>query len=375
LVPAAIVFAMPARVTVLTGIFPPDIGGPATSVPELVRWLATDGWDPTVVTLADSLEEGAEAEAVVRIPRRLPWPRRTAAVVRAVRASRPDVVFANGLHLESALLRSAPVVQKVVGDWAWERARNRGWTEIGIDEFQRAQAPARVRALRALRGIVTRRARRVIVPSRHLAGLVQSWGVDPDRIRVVPNAAPANLSASTHERDAGRGVFLGRLVSWKNVDHAIAAISRLPHLRFDVVGAGPMLESLRSFTRSLGADERIRFHGALPREQALALLGGSSFLVLPSSYEGMPHVVLEAFAMGIPVVASNAPGIRAVVDNGRTGLLYRCGDVDDLRRALVQASKPEVAARLSREGLAAAGRLSLEASARAASGVLREVLR
>jgi glycosyltransferase involved in cell wall biosynthesis len=365
---------MAARITVLTGIFPPDIGGPATSVPELVAWLATDGWHPTVVTLADA-EGDSSDEAVIRIPRRLPWPRRAAAIVRAVAKSRPDVVFANGLHLESALIRRAPIVQKVVGDWAWERATNRGWTDVGIDDFQRASVSPRLRAIRALRGAVTRRARRVIVPSRHLAGLVESWGVDPGRIRVVPNAAPEPVAAFARGRDPGRGAFLGRLVSWKNVDDAIAAVARLPELRLDVVGNGPMLDSLRSLARSLAVEDRIAFKGVLPRTEALDLLGRSSFLVLPSSYEGMPHVVLEAYALGIPVVASDAPGIRALVDDGTTGLLYRCGDAEALAHALGEVTKPEVAARLSEAGLAAARRLSIDASARAASAVLREVLR
>jgi glycosyltransferase involved in cell wall biosynthesis len=360
------------RVTILTGIFPPDIGGPATSVPELIRWLANNGWDPTVVTLADSTEAGGDAVPVARVFRGLPWPRRALAINRALRSSRPQVVLANGLHLESALLSGTPVVQKIVGDWAWERARNGGWTDVGIDDFQQAPVGSRTRALRLLRSAVTRRARRVVVPSQHLARLVRSWGVDASRISVVPNAAPDLEPGSS--RDAQRGVFVGRLVSWKHVDHAISVLPRLPEVRLDVLGTGPALESLRRLAHSLEVDDRVAFHGALPRERALALMGSAGFLVLPSSYEGMPHVVLEAFALGVPVVASDAPGTVEIVEDGMSGLLYRFGELDELEGLLRKVSSPQLTERLSRGGRAAAARFTLDASAASMSRALDKAL-
>jgi glycosyltransferase involved in cell wall biosynthesis len=361
------------RVTILTGIFPPDIGGPATSVPELVEWLANNGWDPTVVTLADATESGGGDQVpVIRVPRGFPWPRRALAINRAVQSSRPQVVLANGLHLESAFQAKIPLVQKIVGDWAWERARNRGWTEVGIDAFQQAPVGARTRALRLLRGAVTRRARGVIVPSQHLAKLVRGWGVDASRITVVPNAAPELEPGS--RRDAQRGVFLGRLVSWKHVDHAISVLPRLPEVQLDVIGTGPALEQLQRLALSLEVEGRVAFHGALPRERALALMSSAGFLALPSSYEGMPHVVLEAFALGVPVIASDAPGTAEIVEDGMSGLLYRFGELDELEISLRKVSNPGLAERLSRGGRAAASRFSLDASAAGMSRALEKAL-
>jgi glycosyltransferase involved in cell wall biosynthesis len=360
------------RVTILTGIFPPDIGGPATSVPELVGWLAENDWDPAVVTLGEANETARETFPVARVPRRLSWARRALAVSRAVRRSRPEVVLANGLHLESTLVSGAPVVQKIVGDWAWERAVNRSWTTVGIDQFQRARIRPRARAVRLLRGAVTRRARRVIVPSRHLARLVQSWGVAPQRISVVPNAAPKLEPAK--QREPRRGVFVGRLVAWKHVDHTITVLPRLPDLTLDVVGDGPALESLRLLAELLGVRDRVTFHGSLPREEALRLMASAGFLALPSSYEGMPHVVLEAFALGVPVVASDAPGTAEIVENGVSGLVYGCGQLEQLEDTLRMVTIPEVADRLSSGGRAAAARLNLEASAASTSSALHAAL-
>src|SRR5688500_2848310 len=103
------------RVSILTGIFPPDIGGPATSVPALAAAMQERGDAVTVITLADDpVERGDDPCQVVRIDRSTPLPLRIPAVVKAARLSRADVVFANGLHLESALLPGPPVVQKIV---------------------------------------------------------------------------------------------------------------------------------------------------------------------------------------------------------------------------------------------------------------------
>jgi glycosyltransferase involved in cell wall biosynthesis len=360
------------RVTILTGIFPPDIGGPATSVPELVEWLAENGWDPAVVTLGETAEATRDTSLVVRVPRSLSSARRAGAIRSAVRASRPQVVLANGLHLESTLLSGAPVVQKIVGDWAWERAVNRSWTSVSVDDFQHARVPPRARAVRLLRGAVARRARRVIVPSRHLAGLVRSWGVDPERISIAPNAAPKLEPAA--RRDAQRGVFVGRLVAWKHVDHPIGILPRLPGVTLDVVGDGPVLERLRRLAGSIGVADRVRFHGALPRNEALGLMASAGFLVLPSSYEGMPHVVLEAFALGVPVVVSDAPGTEEIVEDGVSGLVYPCGRLEQLEDTLRMVTKSEVADRLSQGGRAAAARLSLETSAAATSTALHAAL-
>src|SRR5919204_2113157 len=97
--------AMAVRITVLTGIFPPDVGGPATSVPDLVRQLARQGRKPAVVTLAEGLGAADDDPCrVIRVPRDMAWPRRAGRVVRAVYATEPDVVLANGLHLESTLV-------------------------------------------------------------------------------------------------------------------------------------------------------------------------------------------------------------------------------------------------------------------------------
>lgn len=362
---------MPLRVTVLTGIFPPDIGGPATSVPDLVGQLAQEGQEVAVVTLADGAGKGgADPCPIVRIPRHMARLRRAKKVVSAVHQTKPDVVLANGLHVESALVIGVPIVQKIVGDWAWERSQNNDWTVLDVERFQRARVPPQVRAMRTLRTAVTRRSRLVIAPSRYVAGLVNRWGISEARIRIVPNAAPPLTPSRASRRP--RALFVGRLVRWKHVDHVLRILPKLPGLGFDIIGTGPELDKLRRLSGSLDLEHRIAFHGALPRDAVLDKMQESGCLVLPSSYEGMPHVVLEAFAARLPVVASDAGGIPELVDDGVSGLIYPWGRLEALAEALQTATDPGVASRLSEGGVAVARGLSLDATAAATNRVLNE---
>src|SRR5688572_8809030 len=131
------------RILIATGIFPPDIGGPATYVPQIAAAFAERGHQITVLTLSDHLDghDDTYPFRVVRLPRRIfkPW-RRLHTVVRLVRLGRnADVLFVNGLAAEAVLanfLLRRPMVQKVVGDMAWERATNRGWVMDGFESFQ-----------------------------------------------------------------------------------------------------------------------------------------------------------------------------------------------------------------------------------------------
>jgi len=364
---------MPLRVTVLTGIFPPDIGGPATSVPDLVGQLAREGRKVAVVTLADdAVTVDVDPYPIVRIPRRMARLRRAREVVRAVQQTKPDVVLANGLHMESALIVGVPVVQKIVGDWAWERSQNNDWIALDVESFQRAHLPPRPRAVRAARTVVTRRSRLVIVPSVYVGGLVRRWGVSKARIRIVPNAAPP-FALSRRPR-CPRALFAGRLVRWKHVDHVLRVMPKLPGLGFDIVGTGPELPKLRRLAGSLGLDHCVAFHGALPREAVLDKMQHAACLILPSSYEGMPHVVLEAFAVGLPVVASDAGGIPELVEDGVSGLLYPWGRLGALLEALQTVTDPGVAGRLTEGGVRVATGLSLEATVSATSRVLTEAV-
>lgn len=335
------------KLLLVTGIFPPDIGGPATYVPRIATALAGRGHQVTVATLSDRLDhdDGAYPFRVVRILRGQPLPLRWARTVRVLRrlAREADVIYVNGLAAESVLASlglGRPVLQKIVGDLAWERAVGRGWTRDGFDQFQRRRHGPRVAALKALRSLWTRLSDEVIVPSRFLADTVRGWGVPEERIRVVYNAvAPADPGGDPLPlplRTAVNVVTVGRLVPWKHVDAVIDAVAGLPDVGLVVIGDGPLRGELEARAAQRGAADRVCFAGQRTNADTRRLMRACQVFVLASSYEGLPHIVLEAMQLGLAVVATAAGGTGEVVIPGETGLLVPVNDPAALRDALAR---------------------------------------
>ena len=351
------------KVLITTSIFPPDIGGPATYVPVMAQALLDRGHDVAVytgsdrATMADTVTYPFE---VVRVNRERSRPARAFSLLwSCLRGGRPaDVVFGNSTSmlepaLASRLLRK-PYVLKVVGDGAWETARRRGWTELSFDEFQETRTSARTEVLRRLRTWHARQARSVIVPSRFLATVVERWGIPEARIRVVYNATtPSNgtTSAKVLLDTAVKLITVGRLVHWKRVDEVIRVTASLKDAGLVIVGDGPERHRLESLARDLGVADRVVFAGQSAREETMGLLAASDAFVLNSTYEGLPHTVVEAMEMGVAVVATAAGGTSEVVDDGETGLLVEPGNREDLERALVRITGDgELRRRLSLRG-------------------------
>ena len=321
------------NVLIVTGIFPPDIGGPATYVPQVSAALSERGHDITVVTLSDSVDPHHDNEEhpfrVVRIPRRMfrPWRvlRTVAEIIRLGRDA--GLLFVNGMWMEAVLANiflRKPLVHKVVGDHAWERAINLGWASDNFEDFQKKRYGVKVETLKAVRSWWARKADTVVVPSRYLARWVVRWGVPEERLVVIYNGVePLNgvQPAEVPLRTPTNLVTVGRLVPWKRVDMVIEAIARLENSGLIVVGDGPVLKSLQGLARKLGVSDRVYFAGRRSKTETLALMAACDIFVLNSTYEGFPHVVLEAMSLGLPVIATAVGGIPEVVQDGDNGLL------------------------------------------------------
>jgi colanic acid/amylovoran biosynthesis glycosyltransferase len=133
----------------------------------------------------------------------------------------------------------------------------------------------------------------------------------------------------------------------------------LGRVRLDLVGDGPLRQQLERLVETLDLHDRVRFHGALPEPEVIALLDGADFYVLPSviapdgTMEGLPVVLMEALAAGLPVVATRVSGVPELIQAGETGLLAEPGDASDLRRAIMSLlADPSAALRRAEAGRA-----------------------
>ncbi|MGH7775235.1 MAG: glycosyltransferase [Candidatus Binatia bacterium] len=332
------------KLLIVTGIFPPDIGGPAYYVPLVAAELSRRGHSVCALTLSDSLahDDSGYPFQVVRIRRGLFKPFRLllTAIKVLVLGRKTDTLFVNGLYLESVVANfflRKPMVQKIVGDWAWERATNKGWSRDAFEEFQRSKHSPRVEVLKALRNFCARRADMVIVPSQFLARWVQSWGVVGGKLRVIYNAVgPLNGKCEVPIRLDTRFKMItaGRLVSCKGMDDLVQILLELDDVGLVVVGDGPEERRLRSLAKQFGVDERVCFTGKLDSRRLRFALSDSDLFVINSNHEGFPHVVLEAMQVGLPVVATNVGGTREVIEDQRNGLLVPPGERAVLEQAI-----------------------------------------
>jgi glycosyltransferase involved in cell wall biosynthesis len=264
------------------------------------------------------------------------------------RARQADVWYINGLLIEGGpvnwLLRK-PAAAKVVGDIAWERARDKGWIADEFEQFQTRSYGWRIRLRRALRDAALRQTRAVITPSAYLKRIVTAWGIPAERVHVVYNAfdlepasaaAPAQPLTTRH-----RLLTICRLTGWKGIDGLIEALASLPDVGLIVVGEGPEHDNLVGLTQRLGMVDRVFFAGQVDHAQVGAYLRACDLFVLNSRYEGLPHVVLEAMAAGLPIVATDVGGIGEVVQRGENGQLVQPGDTLGLRSAIVEVLADE----------------------------------
>jgi glycosyltransferase involved in cell wall biosynthesis len=173
-------------------------------------------------------------------------------------------------------------------------------------------------------------------------------------VRVIPNVTgglnrePAGSTRSV-EVESDYLLFVGRLRIRKGVGVLLSAMSRLvpdhPSIRLLIAGDGEQRHSLERMRRRYALEQHVHFLGRCAPAEVGSLLRGARALVVPSIYEGMPLVVLEAMGHGVPVVASGVSGIPEVVVDGSTGWLVPPGDAIRLGRVLADVLDNEVEAR------------------------------
>lgn len=349
------------KVLFVTGIFPPDHGGPASYVPAIAAELRNRQHEiVAVITLSDRLDgdDSGCGFPIVRLRRSLPRPLRVIQTVWTIArlARRADVVYLNGLVLEGIIAtrwfgRTRTVI-KVVGDLIWERARNSNATDLILDEFQVAPLPMRWRFMRWLQSWYTARADLVIVPSNYLKAIVRGWGVDLEKIRVIHNAVPLPPPATTAVPHYDL-ITVARLVPWKGIAGLIDVASA-GGWSLRIVGDGPLMPELTKYAAGLNAN--VSFAGHVPSDRVCDEIRDARLFVLNSSYEGLPHIVLEAKAAGVPVVATTAGGTPEIMNHNVDGLTVPVGD----QAALTSAIRHLLSHNSERERLQAMGRHQVE---------------
>ncbi len=320
------------EICIVSPIYPPDIGGPATYVFDLAQRLKKD-YKINIVAFCESkpaLIKNTDIYAInpkkygflgrqLRLFAKL-W--KVAAKAETLYIQGPIVVGMTSLIF--AKIKGIKSIMKFVGDIAWEEASRNGKTELDLESWlQSKHRDFRSALIKRIQKITLNSAAKLVVPSQFLKNiLVKYYDVDASKIELIYNAFEGEGKRKQHADRGYKIITAGRLVPHKKVDLIVEAVARLPEkYTLDIYGSGPEKNNIERKIEELNVGDRIKMRGSLSKMELLKVMSLKDIFVLYSSYEGLPHVVLEAFSSQCPVVASNIQGTNEVAIDNETAIL------------------------------------------------------
>jgi len=322
------------KILIATGIFPPDIGGPATYTKFLLSELPKRNFDAQIVAYGEKQPE--DGKNIFRISRR--WPKGLRHIFYFLKifrlGSNADIIFAqdpvsSGLpaFLAAWLLRKKFLI-KIVGDYAWEQGVQRFGVQELPDEFQKRRYGLLVEIIRSLQKFVSRKSDLVIVPSDYLKKIVLGWGVRSETVRIIYNGIDLPpLKSDFREKVI---VSVGRLVPWKGFEVLMKVFFGLlkdfSDWKLIIIGAGPELDKLKAESKNMKTGDSVIFTGSLAKSELNDYLSRAGIFALNTGYEGFSHQIAEAMAFGLPVLTTQAGGNPEIIENNKNGLLLEYND-------------------------------------------------
>ena len=322
------------KILITVGIFPPDIGGPASFVPKIAELYSNSGHDVTVVCLTDKKQTDKLNFKVVRILRNqnllIRWIKTVSQIIR--QGYNADLLFVNGLPMESYIANiftRKKLIRKIVGDWAWERGMNKKIINESFDEFQNNKHNLHLEIAKFSRGWTATKADLIITPSNHLKNVVKGWGVKENSIKVIYNGTKLKNKPDPIDDqpyDYFKFITIGRLAPWKNIDIIIQALSDYKKANqnfiFYIVGSGPEEIKLKKLVNDLDLENFVTFTGQLQKDDLNYYLQKSDIYIQASSYEGLPHVILEAMSHNLSIISTPIGGTNEVIQDGKNGWVW-----------------------------------------------------
>jgi glycosyltransferase involved in cell wall biosynthesis len=340
------------KLCITTPIYPPDSGGPSTYTYEIQKRLSEKGHEITIITTSQSArgsdiyvfkQNRRNSNLLVKLCQVFSFHFRFLLYLLKV-AKNCDLIYAQTPNigipsLVAAKLLKKPVMLRYPGDMAWEAAFSTGKTKKDLTSFLRSpEGGVKIKFLIMIHKFAFPRMDKIVVPSQFLKKILTTYySVDDNKVPVIYNAIDSNdcdLPRNTAYSTGSRLISVGRLVKHKNVDSVIRAVKNLvqkhPDIKLTIVGDGPERKILENLTEDLGLQNNVKFLGRTSRFEVIRLLSESDIFILNSVYEGLPHVVLEANACRVAVIATNIEGTNEVVCDGVTGFLVTPGNIPEL---------------------------------------------
>lgn len=354
------------KVILATGIFPPDIGGPATYTEKLAKEFQTRGIKTKVICYSDVKKYGNYKFPVIRISRKYPKIiKHFLYFLELLKLTQNgDVIYAQNpisvgfpSLLVSKILKKKLIV-KVVGDAAWESYVNKtSRTKVSLvrdrqkfdnlEVFQKKKYDFFTEFIRKIQKFVLKNAEKIITPSQYLKNIICGWDISEGKVEVIYNAVEEiDFDILKEEAKKKIGIegdiilSIGRLSPWKGFDALIDVFPDLlrenPDFKLVIVGEGEEKENLESRIKNLELEDRVKLIGKVDHKEIPFYFKAADIFILNSAYEGLSHVILEAMQFGVLVIASNKGGNPELIKDGFNGFLVEYNHKEQIKKAILK---------------------------------------
>jgi len=354
------------KILIATGIFPPDIGGPATYTEKLAQELKSRGLEVKVITYSDDqplkfqiLNSKFQTPKESKLPTGQANPKSQIPITKISRrfprglrhflyfwsllrlAKNSDLIYAQNLvsaglpaALVSKILRKKFVL-KSVGDYAWEQGTARWGVKENLEDFQNKKYGWKIEWLRKIQKWTAQKADKIIVPSFYLKKIISGWQIPDSKIEIIYNAVEPIKKIGVFKKDCL--LSIGRFVPWKGFDTLVEIMPELwPEMKLIIIGNGPEYLNIKAKVKDLGLENRIELPGSVPQAKLPGYFARARIFVLNSDYEGLSHTILEAMQAEIPIIATNVGGNPELIENGKNGILVEYQNREQLKEAILK---------------------------------------
>ena len=316
-------------ILITVGIFPPDIGGPASFVPKIAKYLINKGHNVKIICLSDKEHLTYKDDInVIRINRSSPIIFRWLKTIVKIysNSKKSDLIFVNGLGTETTIANlfiRKKVIRKIVGDPVWERVYNKNLIDESFDDFQENNHGLSISLQKMIRNWSINKSNLIITPSQHLKNFIDKIGFDKN-IFVINNGV--NIEQHNKvvlENNIIQLLVVSRLVSQKNIDSIIKAVKVMENenIILNIVGDGSEINNLKLLVKKYELEKKINFIGKVENTKLNEYLKNADIFIQASNYEGLPHSILEAMNFEIPILSTDVGGCSVLLNKGERGYI------------------------------------------------------
>jgi len=345
---------MNKRILILSGVFPPDIGGPTAFLDPLARDLIKNGFKVRILTFGK--KDGTDYPyPVKRVSNLWPGPLKSFIYLKwgLWHSLRADILYSQDLYtagITGLIVKKVlgkKLVTRFVGDSAWEKSSSEKLITDDIMVFQERKYSSKIERRKKVRKMILDNSDKVIVASNFLKKVALKIGLPEEKIKVIYNSIdfmevkPSVGREELRQKLNLRGrvlLTIARLTPWKGVDMLIEImpelIKRYGQISLIVVGLGSELEKLKKIAKDLKVENKVIFTGQANRQEVNDYLSMADIFLLNTNYEGMSHLLLETMKAGTPIITTLAGGNPETIKNNQTGLLVGYRDKEEWLKAI-----------------------------------------